>query len=92
MGGRARSSVFWAEGPKDCESFERAPHRDWPREAHVPHARSERGDQRVSFHFDPVQFNGRASLLRLFRKSTCEVHKFTEEPFILQRVAQMSHF
>jgi hypothetical protein len=36
----------------------------------------------------PVQFNGRASLLRLFSKSTCEVHKFTEEPSILQQAAK----
>jgi len=40
MGGRAVGSSF-GRSPKDLKSRLRAPHRDWPREAHVPRARSE---------------------------------------------------
>ncbi len=45
MGGRAVGSSFGSLTQKTLRAACGAPHRDWPREARVPHARSERSNQ-----------------------------------------------
>ena len=65
MGGGAVGSVSLAESQRDCESQRRAPHRDWPREARVLCARSERGDHRAWSRADPAQFLARLHFVPL---------------------------